>query len=87
MRRWRVKTSPGSWVDPLPSFPGWPGVPRQWNVSRAVAQAYATGQPLRLALYSADGPYHSGRYFSSSDMEDWNAVGRPTLTVAWGEPR
>ena len=77
----------GSWVDPLPAFPGWPGVPRQWNVSRAVAQAYATGQPLRLALYSADEPYHSGRYFSSSDIGDWNAVGRPTLTVAWGEPR
>jgi hypothetical protein len=77
----------GTWVDPLPAFPGWPGVPRQWNVSRAVAQAYATGQPLRLAMYSADEPYHSGRYFSSSDVGDWDEVGRPTLTVAWGEPR
>ena len=77
----------GSWVDPLSKFPDWPGVPRSWNVSRAAAQAYATGQPLRLALYSADDPYHSGRYFASSDMEDWNAAGRPTLTVTWGEPR
>jgi hypothetical protein len=77
----------GSWVDPLPSFPGWPGVPRQWNVSRAVAQAYATGQPMRLAVYSADEPFHSGRFFSSSDVGDWDEAGRPTLTVAWGEPR
>jgi hypothetical protein len=77
----------GTWVDPLPSFPGWPGVPRQWNVSRAVAQAYTTGQPLRLALYSADELYHSGRYFSSSDVGDWDEVGRPTLTVTWGEPQ
>jgi len=77
----------GSWVDPLPGFPGWPGVPRSWDVSRAVAQAYTSGQPLRLALYSADGAYHSGRYFASADMEDWNAVGRPTLTVTWGNPQ
>jgi hypothetical protein len=77
----------GAWVDPLSAFPGWPGVPRHWNVSRAAAQAYATGLPLQLALYSADGPYHSGRYFTSSDMEEWNAVGRPTLTIAWGESR
>jgi hypothetical protein len=77
----------GAWVDPLPLFPGWPGVPRQWNVSRAVAQAYTTGQPLRLAVYSADEPYQSGRYFSSSDVEDWDEVGRPTLTVTWGESR
>lgn len=77
----------GSWVDPLPGFPGWPGVPRQWNISRAVAQAYAIGQPLRLAVYSADEPYHSGRYFSSSDVGDWDETGRPTLTIAWGEPR
>jgi len=77
----------GSWVDRLSAFPDWPGVPRQWNVSRAVAQAYATGQPLRLAVYSADEPYHSGRYFSSSDVGDWDEVGRPTLTVTWGEPR
>ncbi len=77
----------GTWVDPLPSFPGWPGVPRQWNVSRAVAKAYAIGQPLRLAVYSADEPYHSGRYFSSSDVADWDEVGRPTLIVTWGEPQ
>lgn len=75
-----------AWVDALTSFPGWPGVPRVWDVSYAVAQAYAAGQPLRLALYSADMPYHSGKYFVTSDTGDWNAVARPTLTVTWGEP-
>ena len=75
-----------AWVDPLPSFPGWPGVPRRWDLSRAVAQAYAAGRPLRLIVYSADAPYHSGRYFTASDIEDWDEVGRPTLTVTWGEP-
>ncbi|MDT8304975.1 MAG: hypothetical protein RRC07_03480, partial [Anaerolineae bacterium] len=53
-------------------------------VSRAVAQAHASGQPLRLVLYSADGAYHSGKYFSSSDVPAWNAAARPTLTVSWG---
>lgn len=75
----------GSWVDPLASFPGWPGVEREWDVSLPVAQAYQQGGPLRLALYSADMAYHSGKYFVSSDTEDWNAVGRPTLEVVWGE--
>jgi hypothetical protein len=53
-------------------------------VSGAVAQAYSAGQPLRLVLYSADDNYHSGKYFVSSDTDDWNAVGRPTLVVQWG---
>jgi hypothetical protein len=74
-----------AWVDPLPSFPGWPGVPRDWDVSRAAAEAYQAGQPLRLAMYSADTAYHSGKYFVSSDTGDWNAVARPTLTVVWGQ--
>jgi len=75
-----------AWVDPLPGFPGWPGVLRTWDVSWAVAQAYAAGTPLRLALYSADGAYHSGKYFVSSDTGGWNAEGYPTLRVAWGDP-
>ena len=76
----------GTWVDPLPAFPSWPGVPRRWDVSRAVAQAYAAGHPLRLVVYSADSPYHSGRYFTASDIGDWDEAGRPTLTITWGEP-
>jgi hypothetical protein len=75
----------GSWVEPI-HFPGWPGIPRTWDISRAVAQAYGSGEPLRLVLYSADGAYHSGRYFSSSDTGDWNEVARPTLQVIWGVP-
>jgi hypothetical protein len=77
----------GSWVYPLPSHPGFPGVARTWDVSAAAAQAYAQAQPLRLILYSADSDYHSGKYFVSSDTGDWNTEGRPKLEVVWGEPR
>ena len=76
------------WVDPLPPprFVGWPGVPWTWDVSGAAAEAYVSGEPLRLSLYEADAAQHSGKYFSSSDAEDWNAEGRPTLRVHWGDP-
>jgi hypothetical protein len=77
-----VENISGTWVDPI-SFPGWPGIARHWDVSKAVEEAYQAGRPLRLALYSADGAYHSGRYFSSSDTGDWNEVARPTLVVRW----
>lgn len=76
-----------AWVEPLASACTWPCVPRTWDVSAAVAPAYANGTPLRLALYSADSDYHSGKYFVSSDTGDWNAAGRPMLTVRWGEAR
>jgi hypothetical protein len=59
-------------------------VPYHWDVSRAVVQAQASRQPLRLVLYSADGAYHSGKYFSSSDVPGWNQAARPTLTITWG---
>ncbi len=77
----------GTWVQPYPkTTPDWPGLPYQWDVSRALAQAYAAGTPLRLAMYEGDGGYHTGKYFSSSAVGDWNAVGRPTLTVRLGKP-
>ncbi|MCX7895327.1 MAG: DNRLRE domain-containing protein [Thermoanaerobaculum sp.] len=76
----------GAWVDRVDVFPGWPGVPRSWDVSYAVARAYALGEPVRLVLYAADSAYHSGKYFVSSDTGDWNSEGRPTLTVVWGDP-
>ncbi|MCB0154850.1 MAG: DNRLRE domain-containing protein, partial [Anaerolineae bacterium] len=76
----------GTTVAPVINFPGWPGVPYRWDLSGAVATAYQTGQPLRLVLYSADGDYHSGKYFVSSETGDWNAVARPTLEVLWGDP-
>lgn len=74
------------WVDPLATSAAFPGVARTLDASYAVAQAYAVGQPLRLALYSADSDYHSGKYFVSSETGDWNAAGRPNLTVVWGNP-
>lgn len=67
-------------------FTGWPGIPHDWDVSKSVAEAYGAGQPVRLALYSADGAIHSGKYFSTSDTFEENAEGRPTLTVVWGYP-
>ena len=76
----------GRWVYPLADHPGWPGVPRTWDVSYAVARAYGRGEPLRLVLYEADSAYHSGKYFVSSDTGDWNTAGRPRLEVVWGEP-
>ncbi|MBI5300546.1 MAG: DNRLRE domain-containing protein [Chloroflexi bacterium] len=76
-----------TWVPGLAALPGWPGVPRVWDVSLPVAQARAAGAPLRLAIYTADGNYHTGRYFVSSDTGDWNATGRPTLHVTWGNPQ
>jgi hypothetical protein len=75
----------GKWVEPMDQPLVWPGVPYAWDISRAVAEAYANGTPLRLVLYSADGERHTGKYFSSSDTGDWNAVGRPTLNVVLGD--
>ena len=76
-----IENIAGTWVFPK-TTPQW--ATYTWNVTRAVAQAYLNGEPLRLALYSADGDYHTGKYFSSSD---WSEVqGRPSLTVTWGTP-
>jgi hypothetical protein len=70
-----------NWVDVV-NGPPWPNVARTWNVSSAATQAYQEGQPvLRLVLYSADGAYHSGKYFRSSDADDGIAWTRPTLQV------
>ncbi len=62
------------------------GVPRVWDVSYAVQQAYQTNGDLQLALYSADGDYNTGRYFNASDLNDYEETRRPTLTVTWGKP-
>ncbi len=64
----------------------WPGVRYEWDVTRATAQAYGKGKPLQLALYEADQAFHSGKYFVTSNTADWNAEGRPTLIVEWGNP-
>jgi hypothetical protein len=74
----------GTWVNPIQTFPGWPGVPWEWDVSLAAAQAFAEGKPLHLALYSADSAYHTGKYFVSSYTGDWNRQARPTLLLQLG---
>jgi hypothetical protein len=62
----------------------WPGLAVTWDISRAVADAYASGQPLRLVFYSTDNQYNTGKYFTSSYIGDWDANGRPTLQVTLG---
>ncbi len=74
-----------AWVDPLEGSPAWPGIPRVWDVSAAVAGAYVSGGPVRLVLYSPDWDFHSGKYFYSSEIGGTGA-GRPTLEIHWGEP-
>lgn len=73
-----------TWVDPVDGGPPPPGIPYDWDVSRAVAEAYAAGAPVHLALYESDWAFHSGKYFHSSDVGSWNEEARPTLRVAWG---
>ncbi len=75
-----------AWVHPLPPVDERPEehVARRWDISYAVAEAYATGQPLRLVVYSADGAKNSGKYFRTSEFHDPSA--RPTLAVSWGHP-
>lgn len=77
-----------TWVGVLmpETFPGWPGVRYDWDATQAVAEAYAAGEPLNVALYTADTNFNSSKYLTSSDAHDWNAEGRPKLTVVWGEP-
>jgi hypothetical protein len=74
----------GVWIPSVSSAPPGLGIPYTWDVSRVVAEAYASGEPLQLALYSASEPFHNGRYFHSSDVDDFTANARPTLTVYWG---
>jgi hypothetical protein len=75
-----------TWVDVLTGLPDFPGVPYEWDATQAVAEAYAAGEPVNVALYTADTEFHSAKYLTSSDAGDWNAEARPTLTIEWGEP-
>lgn len=74
-----------TWVKVTGGVP-WPGIPYEWDVSRGVADAYLTHTPLRLVFYEADSAFHSGKYFNSSNVDDWNEKGRPTLNITWGNP-
>lgn len=55
-----------------------------FDVTRLVAEAYEAGEPVKFAVYTADYPLHSGKYFRSSETSD--PAFRPKLTVVWGEP-
>ncbi len=67
-----------------PTYRNCPSV--TWDVSRQVANAYKTGQPLRVILYDSDDQISSGKYFFSSEQGDWNAANRPILRVTYGDP-
>jgi hypothetical protein len=76
-----ISRSKVPWLD---SYPGADGIPRTWDVTMAVSEAYLTGKPLRLALYSADSQMHSGKYFWSSEFDLKES--RPSLDISWGNP-
>src|SRR3989344_2199346 len=80
-----IENITGTFIDPLAGFPGFPGIERKWNASYAVNEAYISGKPLDLVMYSSDWEYHSGRYFSSSDTQDWNKNARPLLRVTYAD--
>jgi hypothetical protein len=71
-----------TWVDPLKDANDRTSHPYSWDLTRAVADAQAAGQPLRLAIYSTDGDYHSGKYFWTSDARDEGV--RPSLNIKFG---
>ena len=70
-----------SWIQPVDNANDHSGRPRTWDMSRAVADAYATGEPLRLVVYSTDGDYHSGKYFWAAEADK---EVRPRLDIMWG---
>ncbi len=75
-----------SWIYPLTNFQGWPGNPYYWDATQAVAEAYTEGHSASMAIYESDTEQHSSKYLTGSETGDWDAVGRPTLTVVWGSP-
>lgn len=72
-----------AWAGTIPA--GGDGFFVTWDVSRAVADAFASGGPLRLSLYTADANRNSGKYFVSSEGAMSHPERRPTLTVEWGD--
>jgi hypothetical protein len=80
-------------IPQVSSFPGWPGIAYSWDASKAVAEAYAAGQPVSFAMYDSTTGRDSSKYLTSSEtgIEDdpsywnWNIEGRPKLTIVWGK--
>lgn len=79
---------PGIWVDPLPGYPGEPGIARTWDVTQALTDTLQSGDPsaLRLALQSADWAMHSGKYFWASEIASQAMHAEPVLVVQWANP-
>jgi hypothetical protein len=75
-----------TWINPITGSVPWPGNPYNWDATQAVAEAYAAGRSVSLAIYGSDTAQHSSKYLTSSETGDWNVAGRPTLTVVWGQP-
>jgi hypothetical protein len=78
-----VENIGGTWV--YPRDYDLPEPAYQWDISKAVHQAYSGGEPLRLALYSIDGEMHTGKYFWTSEVYDSNPEGIPTVTILLGD--
>jgi hypothetical protein len=64
----------------------WPGDAYTWDATKAVAEAYADGRPVSLAIYGSDTAQHSSKYLTSSEVGNWDVEGRPTLRIVWGSP-
>ncbi len=58
---------------------------RTFDISMLMNEAYLAGNPLRMAIYSAESEYHSGIYFVSSGTEDWNETNRPSIEVIYAD--
>jgi hypothetical protein len=78
-----------TWMNPIggDGFAGWPGNAYEWDASKPVAEAYARGEAVSLAIYGSDTAQHSSKYLTSSEAGDWDAEGRPTLVITWGDPK
>jgi hypothetical protein len=76
-----------TWINPIGGngFAGWPGNAYNWDASIPVAEAYSRGEPVDLAIYGSDTQQDSSKYLTSSEQGDWDAEGRPTLAVTWGD--
>ncbi|HBX69552.1 MAG TPA: hypothetical protein DEH25_09275 [Chloroflexi bacterium] len=71
-------------VFPYPYIPPvWPGQAYIWDATKAIAEAFAAGNPANLAIYSSDTGRDTSKYFTGSEVGDWDEVGRPTLKVIW----
>ncbi|NJM42146.1 MAG: DNRLRE domain-containing protein [Anaerolineae bacterium] len=61
-----------------------PSIPVVWDVTQAVDAAYRAGQPFNIVLYNADTAQNNGKYFWTSDVDEFRPHERPTLRVLLG---